>query len=1404
MTAAALPTPTVETVRHALDGRRYETARRLALALQAAGDDTDEVRLLLHEALRRLGDISAARRVLTDAASLLETCRGRALLAEDSFLLTRNNSYRTSEEKARGLTLEEYEQKHDALADEGFAAAEALVKNDADRAWLAGVLHRCKRDAAAEAMLPPVETPAKKPTVQRGPVGRGALAGRLTFADGAPMADAAVTLGLPTVVEAADPTSYFDPGMHYRPRIDRPDTLTTTTDADGRYRFDDVPAGAAPFLCVTLSGDKQAVQARFVGHDIAVQPNAATTLDATVAPWQSAPPEPFGAGFAERREWRGATLKRLHEVRLRNPFHYDFPTQPLEVELPPGVPADPRRLRLFCSEDPDKPVAFQVHGNTIVFMANLPGLAAAAPGQTAVERCYALFGSDEPLPPDERTPHEWLQPAGDDTVELDTGVAAFRLAHGEGAGPVPPLHAVRGVDGVWRGKGRWVLPDGVTLERWQSECTTAGPVFCELRLSFTFTGGRGVAWTVRAYRGEETLLVIETSAPIDGLAFEFSLREFHRGRGYLQWCPENGSVHWSDLTAEDRELARLQESVPWWIPPSGFAWAVTADGLTGDDYLAVFTRQRGAWIDRHFASICHGPGDDRREWDWSYPEMVGSTVSMITAHSRADGDVVFRFAGFDGERRWGLMASSFAANDGPHKRLSRTQHKYSSPRLQEFKDWQLDTPDRVERPSVVTRRGDLPALREKKNDPRFAPFYRRMKDNPYPHGRAGRGLCALIENDPVELWMLKREIVEQAPIRSRMTLLGREYGDMYSPVGARPITPWVENYDLIAATGVFTAAEERRCRAFLMLMGHLYMQEDLMNWRFNSRNANFEADRVDVVGAAGLAFRGNPDADAMVEHAAALMESSLEIYCTPGSGKWYENPVCYYLHAASCRLNLAWHLRTHGLLDSTTIPRLKDFLAWGPTLLTPRMPIDHTLLCDGGDAAAYDQAVKVRRIPPIGDHAHLGQWIGEFNALFAKAYAERDPDLAHLLRWAYAEGGRDGGHFNNYPLYFVHVEEEDLIEPQPLELLSRRLEGFGALFRGNVNTPHEFYCLFKLGPGGYRYHRTEGSIILFADGKPLIYDGGEGGETWRHTTLSFGETHAPLAAGHIERFFTGDAVDFAQGVNPKALGPGEPVFLSDSCEHHLVDEARRRFNEPHPANSRACLWVKDDYLILHDQLDLPADLLTHWHLQAVADSHEELGPGSVRLRGRYGCDLQVILPGQTFDDIAFTQDPMLEPRRQLDDTFTMRHLQASAVSPDHVLAVLRPLPTGLGELAAERTPTGRGGVTVRVTGDGLDDWHALDRHGTSYTGGGITFRGRYASLLRRGSSRTLSVIDGESLAADGVTLRTRGVAACLTVDLDTRRFTLEVQGDGRVSVTGLDAPLDLTLTPADGRVRLTR
>jgi len=71
---------------------------------------------------------------------------------------------------------------------------------------------------------------------------------------------------------------------------------------------------------------------------------------------------------------------------------------------------------------------------------------------------------------------------------------------------------------------------------------------------------------------------MKSAANLTDAGFDFSLPEFSGGRGFLHWTPEGeegDGRHWSTLDGQSRELARLQESVAWWIPPCGFAYAMT-------------------------------------------------------------------------------------------------------------------------------------------------------------------------------------------------------------------------------------------------------------------------------------------------------------------------------------------------------------------------------------------------------------------------------------------------------------------------------------------------------------------------------------------------------------------------------------------------------------------------------------------------------------------------------------------------------------------------------------------------------------------------------------------------------------------------------------------------------------
>jgi hypothetical protein len=1367
-------------IEKALHENRYETARRLALReLAGKPPEADAVRRLLHQACLEEGEFAAAHKILDEIvpANDEERLEITLLHAIDYRRCAGSNYWRDSEEARAGMTDYEINDKMRDLGEKAFVQAVGLAKTEQQRLRVAeAMISVGLKDRALQLGLP---LPEQKAAAPRKPVTEfGTVSGTVKFPDGRPAAQVKLTLGLKVEWRYPDAARERWSCMGYRPHVGPQEVLTTETDANGAFRFDKVPAEKQEFLAASLDPEKVDIATRFLAQRFDVAPNRDTRFDLTLTDWKSAPAREVKSPFVEEIKVDGVTGRRVFEQFFKNPFYFHFPRQIVHFTLPPGVTTNPERLVLLSAPNA-KPESIQVTGREVYFFAEVP---------EKTDRVFALYALEKAAAP-APLPNLTLDPQQDGTAIVDTGRAKFRIPNGLGADPLPPLLAVQGADKVWRGQGRFRLPDGISIVSRKTEATEIGPLVLQWTTSYQLSNGTAYEIRFTAHRDEAYLLAHEISPAIEGASFDFSLREFGKGgRGYLHWTPErNSSRNWSTLRAEKVELARLQESVAWWVPPMGFAYAFTPDSLEQRDYIGVFTIRRGDWIDRKFESLIQRPinadGTENRELDWPYCEMVGSTISMITAETDASGDAFFKFGFFNGERHWGILASDFGINDGPFKELSAVEHKNSSPRLQEFKDWRLDEPDHIERPFLVVPRKNLKTIRQRIKSPFFKKIWDKVL-SAKANQSAAQGIAFAVEGDPVIAWRKKLDIFGVAAIQSKMTLLGRDFDDSYSPVGGRFITPRAEEYDLIAASGVFTPEEEREVRTFLLLMGHLYMSPDLMNWKHNSRNANFEADRADIVAACGFAFHGNPDGDRMIAHAAELMEKSVNTYCTPGSGRWYENPAGYYIHASKCRLNLAFHLANHDVQDPTLIPRMKEFLRWGILLLTPPFPTEYAAMRDGTSDPDYRKAAKARRIAPIGDHAVLGSGVlAEHYATMAKLYRARDPEFADLLLWAYQQGGNPDGGDAYLASLVVNLKEEELSPAPAQQLPSRRLEGFGSVFRSHFGEPNEFYLLLKQGPGGYRYHRTEGSIILFADGKPLIYEGGGAGETWRHTTLSFYDAHMPLACGHVERFSSFAGLDFSQGVHPVAVKPGEYIQANDPCHHDLVPVAWQRFNEPNPADVRSVLWIKDEYVILHDDLRLDPSVPAYWHLQAVADSETGNPQDGYLFKGRHGTDLQVTLPDQTFVEQSVEVTIPLEYHVPKEKSFTMRHVQLRADQPDHYLAVIRPLPKGKGVLRS-RTIRLDGRVRgVHVEGDGIRDDIFLARAPFAFEQNGVRFQGRYGTVIHRPGQLQLSLLAGSLLEADGTRIESTGPSVYLAI----RDGVTELAAEGSGTVTVIRA-----------------
>ncbi|MDR2674175.1 MAG: carboxypeptidase-like regulatory domain-containing protein [Opitutaceae bacterium] len=1417
----------------ALERGHFETARRIGAALLAApATSTPAVVLGLHDALAALTEYQAANALLAARKDLLAgSAFAVALrLAEDAHRLCSETHYRTSGEAGQGLTLDEYLAKYKALAGSRFADAIGMAAGLPERLEEIRASHiRCGCPLPPDPAIgtaPPVCHPPSL-AVHSSPAATGILRGIIHTENGAPAAGIAVTLGLAPEITHVDPRTFILEKPRYTPQIGELATLVTKTGSDGAFTFRDVPAGTHDFLSVALDPARHAIAVRFIARDITIAAGRETVVGPlSIREWRSAPARARASPHPDTLGSGGCLWKKLSDTRLDNPFHYDFRRQLLRLPLPAGF--DPARQSLRVEIEPGRAEPHQIIVAGAGDAAGEVALFVALPARA--ERSIAMFAA--PVSP-EKSPggsrraagagHADIFPAPPKLIEespaiwqLDTGAAQFRIA-GPGAALMDaPILSARGADKCWRGSGRLRLPPGIAVTSRATRVACSGPLLIEVRVELRLGNGGRLSYALTAHAGEPFLAVHETTAAIDGASFDFSIPEFSGGRGFLHWTPEqpHGSRHWLDLERKDALVARLPEQVPWWIPPQGFGFAVTAGDVSGQDYIGVISLRRGEWIDREFHRLSQGPvdmdGSENRELDWPYPEMVGSSISMITAHTDAGGDVYFRFGCFDGERRWGLYVSTLKANEGLFKEMGALQHAYSSPRLQEFKDWHFDEPDTRARPHVVAARDQLVSLRAKRAGGRFGRLWEKIRAGRVPGPAAG--LAFALECDPVVAWKWRLNLVRIAEINSRMILFGRDYSDLYSPVMGRPVTQWAEEYDLIAPSGVFSEEEERTIRAFFILMGHMFMELDFMNWRFNARNANFEADRADIVGAIGLVFDGHPDAGKFLDHVIALTKKSLLVYCTPGSGKWYENPACYYLQAAKCRMNLVFHLVRRNRITLDEIPRLKDFLRWGIILLTPPSPVSYAIMRDGGAAAVYDAAEKIRRIPPIGDHSSVGRWLPEFYATMGKLFLASDPEFGRELVHAYcaanADGFRlvdhyktpirqegeqvfhdtsDGSSHGNLPLFFTVMEEADIpAAPPALPLASRRLEGFGAVFRHSVNTPHENYVLLKQGPGGYRFHRTEGSMVFFANGRPLVYDGGEAGETWRHSTLSFHDVHMPLAAGHLERIFCTPEFHFSQGVHPGAIAPGEPVFLSDSCGHELVPECYKRFRRQPPGVVRSLAWLDGRTLVIHDTINIDAAIPSHWHLQVVGSAPSGDAANGYLFPGRFGIDLQVLFPGQTFAAASVETLPIHEYKGAPGEWFAMQHLCLAAPGARNYLAVLHPAADGT--VAAENMIYGSQIAGVRIRSGKQDDriWFGRAPGTIHYNDDGndaCEFSGASGALLLRETHASLSLVGAGRLRHGGITLASDGPGVLLRVNRNDSSARLTASGDGVIHIT---------------------
>jgi len=277
----------------------------------------------------------------------------------------------------------------------------------------------------------------------------------------------------------------------------------------------------------------------------------------------------------------------------------------------------------------------------------------------------------------------------------------------------------------------------------------------------------------------------------------------------------------------------------------------------------------------------------------------------------------------------------------------------------------------------------------------------------------------------------------------------------------------------------------------------------------------------------------------------------------------------------------------------------------------------------------------------------------------------------------------------------------------------------------------------------------------------------------------------------VERYFDRQGFQFVQGVHPVIIQPGAPAYLSDNCRHELVDECYRRFRLETPAVARSFAWVDDEYLIIHDDLTGSRPELSHWNLQVVGTSPTRRDGNRFHFPGRFGIDLEVVLPSQTFSAEKVEALPVTDYVGTPDQCFTMQHLQLSQLNASHYLAALRPKrPGDQAKFEVEALGENEG---VRVSMENREDLLWFCRGGLTWSDGTVSFSGSFGGVLRHKDRTRLLVMGQGELETPTAKLCSNGPNAILVVSRDG--VFLEAEGEGCVTVRSHGTSQEFHVSP---------
>ena len=1096
------------------------------------------------------------------------------------------------------------------------------------------------------------------------------------------------------------------------------------TDAAGRYEFRNLPFHVTyEFLAATKPDHPvTGLSTTFGPEDFPLELGEHKSFEIRFGrerllrlPDPPPPKPPFEDGVARRllrtfllREWTGLPW-------ARGPLNY-------AVELPRGVTASSLRLVDFAG----RPVPFQFtprdrRSGTLTLFTDLPAMTSVA---------FFLFGAKEETKPPQVESSFRIQRAGTLEQEAYTGTAAFRVpAVRQDTFPQsrhitavpPPISAVRGPDGVWRGKGAFVARGRV--QSMATEWLNTGPLWRQLRVRYNLEGGAWYEATLSFLSGQPYVVVTERCRGLSEGGFRFSAYPGLQP-DFAALCVINKLQARALACTGLQRLIEIPRYVVWSPPGIGDAAGFYSSAADKRDLLTTFSVHPGDWnvqsLERWRSDVF---GDRSRYWGDPKP---GGRDSIEVFEDKQDA--YFSYPFFAGERQWGLAVTD---REDPLNRAADLRTQVGECTLDWYKGLVLDWDEEPleSHPRLVVSRDRLSEVAlALQRDPLLRMIY---GIEPTEGGRPYPYMDFLFMGSPEAAWAFRNPhnypgLVQQARI-------GKMRGFVFSPVPVRGGSVyWSDTYDAFVNSNLHDPWTWRVMRARMMFLAYALHSGDFMAWRYHAGHRNFDFTRFEVIAALALNFPTHPDARMLVEHATSQFRESLIAFTTEGSGKWEENLGCYYL----------WSLRTAAAMNARLLNarwRRYDPFDWhkGPLFvefavkcITPEHPLNDRVCIDGlKEGQSYEQVPRGRRIPGVGDHGGEGgipvtDGIG-LSGIVAERLGHRR--LAADLLGAWRAGGfmREGQAGVDLKGILVGTLDPRAVQRAVMQpRSSENLPGYGFCFRCGWGTPKETFLLFKCGKGGYRYHLSEGSFVFYANNRPLSLDGDENFIPARHATLSIGPQCGYVGNGVIERHFLHPVADYCRG-----------VFAGSKI-------------------TRSILFVKNDYFVIRD--DNGGDESSNFHLPLLVHKIERrgdpIGSSDPDNRTPNTANLLFFCPGRLATDVLLY--PLGKPPARVDiKTDPLLNQQLITMTRDkgdpHLNVLQWTEPSGP---PLKIAPVGPG---YRIEGPDFVDHLFFTAEPVHFQEGDVAFDGRAGLIRQKGGKTTLLLLDGTRIAWGRSELRSR-------------------------------------------------